>query len=220
MRVKFNLGPNHTRLVPFDYHSQLVGRIHHWLGENTLHDDISLYSLSELAHTGQALKEGLFFPNGTFFHLSSASDDLLANLIVGLQKDTEVNWGMRVESIMPQAEPTFKETAYFIMQSPVLIKRKEENGNLKFFYYDNPASSEFLTATMQSKMKRAGVEGSLELRFDTSYSNPKIKMRTYRGIKNKASLCPVIATGDPHCLAFAWNVGIGNSTGIGFGAIK
>jgi CRISPR/Cas system endoribonuclease Cas6 (RAMP superfamily) len=32
--------------------------------------------------------------------------------------------------------------------------------------------------------------------------------------------CPIIIKGKPETKLFAWNVGLGNSTGIGFGAIK
>ena len=42
----------------------------------------------------------------------------------------------------------------------------------------------------------------------------------YNGVENKASWCPVIVEGKPETKAFAWNVGLGNSTGIGLGAIK
>ncbi len=219
MRVNFFLSPNNRRLVPFDYQQKLTGRIHTWLGENALHDDISLYSISWLGH-GEVRSGALDFPNGTQLHVSAASDDLLADLIAGLQHDTEVNWGMKVTAIMPQRTPEFNRSARFMMQSPVLIKRREEAGGNKFYYHTDPEAGDYLTETMQSKMKHAGISGELKLRFDTDFKGARIKMATYRGIKNKASLCPVIAEGDPECIAFAWNVGIGNSTGIGFGAIK
>jgi CRISPR-associated endoribonuclease Cas6 len=45
-------------------------------------------------------------------------------------------------------------------------------------------------------------------------------MIIYKGIANKANWCPVIIKGRPETKLFAWNVGLGNSTGIGFGAIK
>ncbi|NJB84453.1 CRISPR-associated endoribonuclease Cas6 [Lewinella marina] len=220
MRVTFNLSPNYRRIIPFDYQQQLVGRIHQWLGENSLHDEISLYSLSWLGFNGQVRNGGLYYPNGTHFHVSAANDELMADIIAGLQRDTEVNWGMRVTSIMPQREPTFGTSARFIMQSPVLVKRQIEDGSVQFYYYKDEMAATYMTQTMQAKMKHAGVVGRISLRFDRSFPNPKIKMCTYRKINNKASLCPVIAEGDPHCIAFAWNVGIGNSTGIGFGAIK
>lgn len=220
MRITFFLSPNYKRLVPFDYQQMLVGRLHGWLGENAEHDSISLYSVSWLGR-GEVRSGALNFPNGTSFFISAAKDDLLADVIEGLQQDTEVNWGMRVTSIMPQREPDFSSgTATFMMQSPVLIKRKTDDGSQRFFYHTDEVSDQYMTDTLRSKMAFAGLEGDISLRFDRNYPKPRIKMATYRGIKNKGSLCPVIAEGDPHCLAFAWSVGIGNSTGIGFGAVK
>jgi CRISPR-associated endoribonuclease Cas6 len=219
MRVNFTLSPNTKRLVPFDYQQQLTGRIHRWLGENALHDDVSLYSLSWLGG-GEVRSGALNFPNGTTFHVSAASDDLLADIIEGLQDERELNWGMKVTGIMPQRTPDFDNTARFVMQSPVLIKRKQPEGNTQFYYYTDEESGELMTQTMHTKMKHAGMSGELRLRFDPDYQKARIKMTTYRNIKNKGSLCPVLLEGDPECIAFAWNVGIGNSTGIGFGAVK
>ena len=59
----------------------------------------------------------------------------------------------------------------------------------------------------------------LDISFDLTYAKKKIKFINYRGIRNKANLCPVYIKGKPETKAFAWNVGIGNSTGIGFGSI-
>ena len=220
MRVTFFLSPNYRRVIPFNYQQKLVGRLHAWLGENVLHDEVSLYSISWLGFNGEVRSGGLYYPHGTSFHVSAARDDMMADIIEGLQEDTEVNWGMRVTSIMPQKEPVFERSTKFMMQSPVLIKRRIDDGNTQFYYHTDQESDEYMTDTMRSKMKHAGVKGDISLRFDRTYNRSQIKMTTYRGIKNKASLCPVIAEGDPQCIAFAWNVGIGNSTGIGFGAIK
>ena len=220
MRITFYLSPNYHRLIPFNYQQKLVGRLHNWLGENAHHDVVSLYSLSWLGFNGKVRSGGLHYPNGTHFHISAAQDNLLADIIEGLQQDTELNWGMRVTSIMPQRTPDFGTSTRFIMQSPVLVKRKVADGTTQFYYHHDAVADQYMTETMHAKMKHAGIEGALTLRFDHDFAKPKIKMATYRGIKNKASLCPVIAEGDPHCIAFAWNVGIGNSTGIGFGAIK
>ena len=220
MRIIFNISPNYAMLVPFGYQQKLVGRLHSWLGENALHDEISLYSLSWLGFNGKVRSGGLRYPNGTHFHISAAHDDLLADVVEGLQQDTEVNWGMRVTSIMPQRTPDFGFSVRFMMQSPVLVKRRLADGTNQFYYHSDEVSDRYITETMHAKMEHAGVAGNLSLRFDRDFKKAKIKMATYRGVKNKASLCPVIAEGDPHCIAFAWNVGIGNSTGIGFGAIK
>lgn len=75
--------------------------------------------------------------------------------------------------------------------------------------------------TLVNKMHVAGLEedDTLDIRFDTSYHKKKLKLVRYNAIGNKASLCPVVIHGKPETKHFAWEVGIGNCTGIGFGAI-
>jgi CRISPR-associated endoribonuclease Cas6 len=70
-------------------------------------------------------------------------------------------------------------------------------------------------------MEKAGLpkDESLKIRFDTSAAGVKTKLVPYREIKIRANMCPVIIEGKPETKVFAWNVGLGNSTGAGFGAI-
>ena len=70
-------------------------------------------------------------------------------------------------------------------------------------------------------MKIAGLtDETLGIHFDTQYIKAEPKLITYKGIKNKVSLCPIIISGKPETISFARNVGLGNSTGIGFGSIE
>ena len=47
MRIYLRTTPNDV-IVPFDYQQKIVGTIHKWLGNNEIHDKISLYSFSWL----------------------------------------------------------------------------------------------------------------------------------------------------------------------------
>ena len=86
--------------------------------------------------------------------------------------------------------------------------------------YTNEESDTLMTETLKSKMKLFGLEDeTLKIAFDKSYSKAKTKLITYNRINSKASLCPLIIKGKPKTKAFAWDVGIGNSTGIGFGSL-
>jgi CRISPR-associated endoribonuclease Cas6 len=75
--------------------------------------------------------------------------------------------------------------------------------------------------TLRNKMRKAGIpdDATLQIEFDLQYVGKKIKMVNYRNIRNKTNWCPLIIKGKPETKLFAWNVGIGNSTGIGFGSI-
>ena len=68
--------------------------------------------------------------------------------------------------------------------------------------------------------KKAGLNNeNVSVAFDTNYPNAKVKSINYKGVDNKGSICPIIVKGTSEQIAFAWNVGVGNSTGIGFGSL-
>ena len=219
MRIYLHLSPN-REIVPFNYQQSLVGAFHKWLGENELHDDISLYSLSWLSR-GNPRKKGLDFPNGSTFYVSAPNPDLLSKMVTGVFEGHHIRWGMEVESVTIQRTPKFGNKHKFFAQSPILIKRKEENEkHHKYYYPTNKESNGYLTETLQQKLQKAGISSDVSVKFDPEFKKPIIKKVQYRDIDIKATICPVIVEGDPRAVQFAWEVGVGNSTGICFGALK
>ena len=217
MRIILNLTKNKS-IVPFDYQKNLVGAIHKWLGKNELHDAMSLYSFSWLGE-GKIQKSGLSFPNGTTWHINSHDVDFLKTIVRNIQTDNEVAFGMVVSGVTIQEDPYFGSEQTFRVASPVFIKQTIDKKQ-KFYFYNDTESNDLLTKTLQNKLQKAGLnhEG-VSVEFVKDYYNPIIKMITYKGVENKGSICPVTIKGSPEQIAFAWNVGVGNSTGIGFGSL-
>ncbi len=221
MRIYLHLTPNREQ-VPFDYQQYLVGAFHKWLGENELHDDISLYSLSWL-QGGRMRKDkkGLEFKEGATFCISSPLQELHKQAVQGIFTDQEIRWGMKVEEVTMRPTPKFCSKHRFLLNSPVLIKRQEpERKHQRFYFYTDPEADQLMTQTLQTKMNIMNLTGDVRLSFDKEYTHPKIRKTTFNEIDIKASMCPVIAEGDPELIRFAWDVGVGNSTGIGFGALR
>lgn len=218
MRIYFHLSPN-TTPVPFNYQSALVGAMHRWLGHNELHDSISLYSLSWLSG-GMVRRKALDFPGGSTFWISAPDDQMLARLVSGVADRWEVRWGMEVERVSIQRTPEFGESQRFVVQSPVLVQRRNNSGKQSYFLPGEDQTNEYLTETLQHKMKKAGLNLEASVVFDPEYKKTKTKLVDYKGIKIKAALCPILVSGHPRAVQFAWEVGAGNSTGIGFGALK
>lgn len=204
--------------LPFDHQYLLVGTIHKWLGWNEEHGKVSLYSFSRF-DGGKATKAGLLFEKDISFFFSSYHPDLIQKLISGIQTDRAMFNSLEVREIVMQEDPDLSGREQFFPGSPVFIKRK--NGEkIDHILYDDPKAGTFLKETLLKKMEQAGMkDDTLEISFDTDYRKASSKMVTYNGIQNKASWCPVIIKGKPVTKLFAWNVGLGNSTGIGFGAI-
>lgn len=219
MRIHISTTKN-TSLVPFDYQQKLVGTIHKWIGHNSIHDRISLYSFSWLKG-GEMKANALDFPNGATMFLSFYDDNIMKKVVKTILVDPQMFCGMSVENITIDDTPLFEDRDTFYCASPIFIKRKLENGSTKQYTYEDEQSGLLLKETLLSKMREAGLEEdeTLEIRFDTSYNRKKFKLVRYHGIGNKANLCPVVIKAKPETKLFAWNVGLGNCTGIGFGAI-
>lgn len=217
MRIHLKLSSNKEK-VPYNYQSVLTGKFHKWLGTNDFHDRISLYSFSWL-RKAKGAKHGLNFPSGSTWFISSHDDDVIKKIIDGVRQDSHLAWGMLVQDIIIQETPSFGEEALFNVGSPVFIKRWK-NDRAEFIYYYHDASESCLTDTLKHKLREAKMsEEGVSVEFDKNYKNPKTKVITFKDVKNKGSVCPVIVRGSSEQISFAWNVGVGNLTGIGFGSL-
>src|SRR5574344_860328 len=221
MRVHIITSAN-TELVPFDYQQKLTGVVHKWLGKNNIeHGKISLYSFSWL-HNGVLNKDGINFPGGAKWFISFYDIDKVKIIINSILADPEMFSGMFVSDITIEETPDLSLREQFFVASPILIKRFVATTYKETHYtFNDCEANDLMKETLVNKIKKAGltIDDTLDIKFDYSYANKKMKLMTYKGIKNKANLCPIIIKCRPEIKAFAWNVGIGNSTGIGFGSI-
>lgn len=218
MRIHLLISGKASQL-PFNYQHMLTGAIHKWLGRNEDHGQLSLYSFSWLIG-GKAVKDGLIVNGQMRFFISAHEGSLLKRIVEGIHNDNQVAQNLFVEEVVIQNEPEFKDEALFFVASPVFIKRVHDKREVHYTWKDKE-SDQFLTETLKHKLRKAGLpDKGVSVAFHRQYHSPRTKVIYYKDIGNKVSLCPVIVHGTPEQLAFAWNVGVGNSTGIGFGALK
>ena len=171
---------------------------------------------------GQGENAMLRFREGADWFFSAHDPAIIRAMIDGILKDPDIRWGMRVGEVRIQPLPQFSSRQRFALGSPVLIKRNVEGARYQqFFTFKDPEADELLTETFQSKLRDAGIDDpEARIAFDPDYQRPKVKLVEYKGVKNKASLCPVIVTGSPEAVALAWCAGAGSSTGIGMGGLE
>lgn len=218
MRIFISLKSN-NQLVPFNYQQFITGAIHKWLGENIWHNHTSLYSFS-LLMGGQKKGNKLLFPQSTGFFFSAFDSKMIKDLIRGIQVDPHINFGLTVNEIQVRETPIFGTKHVFNVQSPVLVKRRVDNKEVHYTYQQRETDA-LLTETLATKLEKAGLsKDGISVRFDKGYVGAKTKVIYYNNIGNKANICPIIIEGSPEQIEFAWKVGAGNSTGIGFGALK
>lgn len=214
-----------NEIINFNHLHLLTGVLHKWFGKNDFHDKTSLYSFSHLSG-GEATKTGLVFKQGATFFISCWSSEHAKLLVKGIQKDPSLFFGLQVEEVMLQENPDLTDKMGFALGSPIFIQRRDENNNKKFYYYSDKEASEFLKETLETKMTIAGLplDETLKISFDLDYPKKRTQKIDYKRGNHitaiKANWCPVIIEGKPESKQFAWCVGLGNSTGIGFGAIK
>jgi len=218
MRIHLKIKSN-NQIIPFDHQPLMVGTIHKWLGWNDLHGSTALFSFSRLEGAKPA-KGGFKFERNTSFYISAHDIHVIKALINGIQTDPTLFSRLEVYELVIEEDPDLSQREYFQPGSPIFIKRKVDNHSIHYLFNDADAN-QLLKETLQTKMKVIGLEDdTLDIRFDLQYSNAGTKLITYDSIRNRANWCPVIIKGKPETKLFAWNVGLGNSTGIGFGAIK
>lgn len=218
MRIHLKIKAD-NQLIPFNHQQWLVGTFHKWLGQNEEHGNLSLYSFSWMSG-GKKERGGLRFGDFAYLFISCHDVNLTRDLVEGIQKDPTMFEGLSVSEITLQHAPDLSDRNHFLVASPIFIKRKDGE-RVEHIFYNDKRSSSCLEETLRNKMAKAGLQDeSLSIRFDTSYHAAMTKKITYDGIENRANWCPVIIEGKPETKQFAWHVGLGNSTGIGFGAIK
>ncbi len=211
---------NNDLTIPFNYQQKLTGVLHKWLGENNIeHGETSLYSFSWLRNT-QRRGNGLICAKGASLFLSFYDSTRLKDVLSSIRAEPDMFCGLIVEDVTIEEDPDLTFQERFNIASPILIKRPNDRGTTEYLY-DNPNCGRLLEETLRTKMKIAGLleDDTLHIEFDLSYAKKKEKLVWYGDISNKANMCPVIIRGSNLTKQFAWNVGLGNCTGIGFGSI-
>ncbi len=218
MRIHLKLSKN-TEPVDFSYQQKQVGTIHKWLGINDIHDQMSLYSFSWLKG-GKKVDEHLEFNHGASFFISFYDTSKLEEIIKGIQSEPDVFYGMSIYNITIQEVPMFETKQRFMAESPIFLKYSKDKKST-YYYFTDAQSDDILTNNAKHKLRKAGLsDNGLTVYFEKNYPSAYTKGTTFKGIFSKGSVCPIIVEGSSEQIAFIWDVGIGNSTGIGFGSLS
>ena len=225
MRLHFQLSPNH-QTVPFDYPHFLTGAFHRWLGDNELHDGLSLYSLGWL-QGGRGRGNGLSFSDGARWFVSAPDtqlgDDLLARVVSGAQSSPSVCCGMEVGQISVERTPEFGPKRVFRADSPIFLRGEKSGDEAEpHLIYSDDRADAALTRALHKKLLAAGLTEHVEgasVRFDRSFKSPKTRLIQIGQTKKRVNVCPVVVEGSETAVRFMWNVGAGHLTGCAFGSL-
>lgn len=216
MRLHFTLTSN-TECVPYAYKQRLVETVHTWTEKTADQENNLLYSLSWL-QGGECQREGIHFPNGARWFMSFHDEALLQKVMKNAMNAPIIGWGMSVIKVRIEETPRFSSSEQFYVANPIVVRKNTALG-VRHLTYTDPDADKALTHTLQNRLEHAGLDPDVTVEFDKTYNRARTKVVLLWGERNPASLCPVIVKGSPEALAFAWNVGIGNNTGYGFGSL-
>ena len=209
--------------VPFDYLPTLKSAFHRWAGHNeALHEGLSLYSYAWL-RGGRAGRGGIHFPEGANWFISAPDEGLIHELVSGVVRSPEIGLGLTVRDVQMQRAPDFAAGEQsFRVASPVFIKHETARDKpADHLLPGHPLADELLTATLRRKLRQAGLDDTgATVHFDPAHlTAAKTKLFRYKQVQCRGSICPVLVSGTAEQIAFAWEVGVGHSTGIGCGAL-
>jgi len=188
------------------------------------------------------------FPNGAIIAITSEDEQFLNKIIHGVIKNPEFSHGMKFEGFDFVSEKMYDGYNYFATLSPFIIRKYISKKEYKFvvledenfFAKANPKTkgkiemlpydkfSEFLTKHTKNKL--------LSLYPNLNFNNFKIEVtknpshkikvifkefdhNNKRNVINFANQCHVTIYGNKNVIEKIYNIGLGQSTGCGFGTI-
>lgn len=205
--------------VNFNHQHLIAEAVHDWMQVEEQDAELALYSFSMLTN-GKAANGALKFTHGTSFYISAHGNFMHQRIIEGIEDDPELFSGISAKEVKIIEEPDFSNQEIFHVASPIFIKRKIKN-NVKHVTFKSEKAGIYLTESLKAKMKKVGMtDDTLEISFMKDYRGAKERLVSYDGQPHKSSWCPVIIKAKAETKLFAWQVGLGDYTGLGFGALK
>lgn len=240
MRLKILLKSKKNKLkIPFNYNHILSAIIYNKIADldfaNKLHSSRSYkyFTFSQIhIHNFKIIKDGFLSQNGMIDFLISSSDDyLIKSLVEGFLDDLTVNFigeDLFVQKVELLPVPDFSDKINVKTLSPIIVRTKKEiDGNLKV--WDLAPGDQFfrnLEKNLINKyLKYNDLDGTdKKIKIYSEMRNVKSKrISIEKGDKktfHRAYMMDLILEGDKELLKFAYDAGLGEKSGLGFGMIK
>lgn len=205
MRVRIKLSK--IKNLPYDYQYHLLGVIHKWLGENNAwHDAVSLYSYSNIQNLHSL--GGSLHGDKPYILFACYEKEMMDRIIYGATKDSLLFGGVEVTAIRQVDFNVNREV--FLTASPVFVRDINEQHLL----FSDRQSNAYLTKVARNKLKLVGIDEAVNVSF---VGEGKSKLVRIKQIQNRCSQSKVQIEGSNIAKYFLGEVGVGHSTGCGFG---
>lgn len=216
MRIKlvFSGSNNNFDCSPQDIVNSCV---HRMLGsDNEYHDKFSPYAVSGL-YGGEIIDDKVSYQNGCYFYISSHDENFMNKIFSSIYGGIEMR---DMKLIKVELEGFIINDCYDIIKtiSPILLFKKDKLLTFK--------DEEFIEVLTQKSRRKLLHDGFSENDVNTlviepfHFENAKLKFPKVHNIINIASQVMLIVRGNKKVRNALYELGLGKSTGCGFGSIE
>jgi CRISPR-associated endoribonuclease Cas6 len=223
--MRYKIEYSGKSILPNNNQNMLNSYIHKCLGENNIyHDAKSNYSISMLyGGTLDKINKKIIVEDNIFFVVSSFDEDFINLLIGGIADNPILTDNLILSSIECIDEYIYDGYNHFRTFSPFLIKGSDGRGvTIDNFNGSCEKFGEFLKPIVKNKLQKISENLKLNLKFDIFDIKIEWCHSANRSIKNgcvKTNNCGFTLHSDNQTASLLYNIGIGQSTGAGFGCI-
>ena len=220
MRIKVNFG-NNSKPISKPLNKEVNGFLNAVLGEkNKYHGSFSRYSISSM-QGGVMDKDGtLNFPNGGFVFISSDDYDFIANVLKGLSTKQEELHVLDMKYKNMEISDFIVNDKFDLVRSisPIFITIKRTPITFK-----DSGFVDILTKKSVEKLIKCGYDEKLANTIKIKLFHPEnaaTKVVEIGKAKNLANKVMLYVEGDKTMRKALYEIGLGKSTGFGFGAVN
>lgn len=217
MRLKIKLSGTNEKL-PINNQHIVNGFFYKLLGENNkFHDNQSDYNVSSLRGGKFIGNKEISFNNGGYIMVSAYDQEVLNLLLIGMMNHQTFYKNIKINGFeyLPN-EKYYNGWNHFKTLSPILLKKKGKFKTLNDddFIYELTQQTKRKLKNINAKLNLSELEISIK-----SHPAHKVKKILVKNVINKASQCQLSIKCSKEIANILYNVGVGNSTGSGFGMI-
>lgn len=221
MRIKINFKGSNTA-----YENNNLKQVKGWFEDNAIgrhndmHDKFSNYSLSPMMG-GKRNGKYISYPDGGYVYFTTmdielinmVSNNLFCNCKGSKVGDLEYKWFESVPDFHIHSDFDLVRT-----MSPVLMRMKDKS----YMTVKDEKFIDELLSRSKRKLIKAGLNENKVNTLNMSMFHPEnastVNMQ-YNGIPNIGSKVMLVVTGDKHVRETLYSMGLGMSTGCGFGTV-
>jgi CRISPR-associated endoribonuclease Cas6 len=226
MRLRIDFTPSENSISIYDIqkicnkfvHTKLIGN------NNKYHDTQSNYCVTPLVRGGIAKDKTISYPNGSYMVITSQDEEFINSIYKNLfSPDLEIpELKMKLSDINIIEETFTNGNNYLTTLTPILLK----NENNRIVTYKDVNKEEYirlLKSKIIYKINKFNPDHNIKyLDFDYNENDTnfnKTRNIDVNGIKNNVSQLNLKITTDRKTAELIYNLGLGQSTGSGFGTI-